>query len=386
MNPRRLIAILERADPSFQELFYPKALRCPLDGRIVRAMEEHWPAYFPTHKQCRGSSWSLTIPENKALYKPHPNSRQKLEQWKRDIQGTIVEMRAHKADISWKRFVVICRKIPRLRPLLKEFKPLADFLIDEESMWPRYGGILVGQEGYLQGQMRALFSAGSPYRHADPGRLGCLCSSKSANQKIRIIQLMRSLFDRPLMTLAIIQKCASESEHSQFWLPIQHQIAAIVKTQSPTTFRRTWLEHAMQVSGAIKKTGKSCPRKWAKKLIFDKTPDLDAINTKAIEVNGWLKGNKQPSLGNIRLAGQVIFNSDKLNSERIEVWKDLWLFCWMLTVWLEKHYREVAAELKGNNRKIRRYYLRFFHYLKIDRLAGSSKEAGGTLRASLDAD
>lgn len=112
MYPWRLIAILEEADPSFQELFYPKALRCPLEKRIVRAIEEHWPVYFPTRKECRGSRWSLTIPENEPLYKPHTKSGQKLDQWKREIRGTIVEIRACGADISWRRFTTICEEFP----------------------------------------------------------------------------------------------------------------------------------------------------------------------------------------------------------------------------------------------------------------------------------
>jgi hypothetical protein len=57
MHPRRLIAMLEQADNSFQDLFYPQRLRCPLEKRIVRDIEENWPAYFPTRKECRGSSW-----------------------------------------------------------------------------------------------------------------------------------------------------------------------------------------------------------------------------------------------------------------------------------------------------------------------------------------
>ena len=138
MYPWRLIAILEQADIPFQGLFYPERLRCPLEKRIVRAIED-WPADFPTRKECRSSSWSLTIPEGKPLYQPHPKSRQKQEQWKKDIKGTIVEFRAYRADISWSRFWVVCRKISRLRLFLRNFKPLADFLILEESMWPRHG-------------------------------------------------------------------------------------------------------------------------------------------------------------------------------------------------------------------------------------------------------
>ena len=83
MNPWRLIAILEKSDPSFQDLFYPSGLRCHMDERIVLAIEQHWPAYFPTKKECRGPSWSLSIPENKPLNKPRVGSVQELNAWKK---------------------------------------------------------------------------------------------------------------------------------------------------------------------------------------------------------------------------------------------------------------------------------------------------------------
>lgn len=368
MYPLRLIAILEQADPTFQNLFYPNALRCPLDKRIVRAIEEHWPAYFPTRKECRGSRWSLTIPENKPLYRPNPKSERKLAQWKTEIAGTTAEIRAYGADLSWKRFLAICEKIPRLRLLLRDFKPLGDFLINEESLWPNYGGVAVGQEDYFRGQMRALFSAGSPYRRFDPSRLRFLQSGRTTIEKIQMVGLMQQLFDRPLMILAVLQKCDTRAEHWRFWLPIQNHITAIIETPSPMIFRKTWLEHAMQVSGAIKNNGKSCPRKWARMLISESDPDLNLINAKAVEVNSWLKGKKQPSMETIRRAGRIIFNSGKLNPIQIEAGKDLWLFSWMVTLWLEKHFTEVAAEFKGEDRKIRNYYRRFFQYLKKSRL------------------
>jgi len=365
MNPWRLIAILEDSDPSFQDLFYPGKLRCSLDNRIVRAIEEHWPAYFPTRKECRGANWSLTIPEDEPLFQPRPQSRQKLADWKKSIKDTIAEIRAYQADISWKRFVETCQKIPRLRPLLSDFTPLSDFLIYEESLWPRYGGVAVGQEEYLHGQLHALLAPGSPYHQADPHRLKFLDSQKPTMEKIHMIGLMRQLFDRPLMVLAVLQQCASESEHSQFWLPIQSHIAAIVKTPSSLTFRRTWLEHAMQVSGAIKKTGKSSPRKWARMLVSEKEPDLNVINAKAVEVHYWLHGRKQPSMESVRHTGRIIFPTNKQSVNHADAGKDLWLFSWMVTVWLEKHFTEIAAEFKSDPRKIRNYYRRFFHYLKI---------------------
>lgn len=368
MYPLHLMAMLEKADPSFQDLLYPKALRCPLEKRIVRAIEENWPVYFPTHKKCRGSSWSLTIPENKPLYKPQPKSEQKLAQWKRGITGTIAEMRAYRADISWRRFIAICQKLPRLQPLLKDFKPLANFLIYEESIWPSYGGAAVGEEDFFQNQMQALLAPDSPYHYSDPQRLRFLHSSKPTIEKIRVIDSMRQLLDRPLMTLAVVQQCASKSEYSLFWLPIQNHITTIIKTPAPMTFRKVWLEHAMQVSGAIKKTGESCPRKWARMLASEKDPD--SINRKAIEVNNWLKGRKQPSLKNVRRSGQTIFTPGKLNFQQTEAAKDLWLFSWMITLWFEKHFAEIAAELKGDSRKIGNYYRRFFRYLEINKRAG----------------
>lgn len=206
--------------------------------------------------------------------------------------------------------------------------------------------------------MRALLSRRSPYHHSDPRRLRFLKSNKPTIEKIQMIDLIRQLFDRPLMILAVLQRCVSQSTHSQFWLPVQNHIAAIIKTPSPTTFCKTWLEHAMQASGAIKKSGQSCPRKWARKLVVEQ--DDVSINAKAIEVNRWLKGKKQPSVKNVRRAGQVIFAPPQSSPEQAKAGEALWLFSWMITLWLEKHFTEIAVEFKDDHRKIRRYYRRFF--------------------------
>ena len=377
MYPLRLIAILEQADPTFQDLFFPRQIRCPLDERIVRAIDEHWPAYFPTRKDCRGASWSLSIPENKPLYRPNPKSLKKLADWKKSVKGTIAEIRAYQADITWKRFAEICQNSPRLSTWLIDFKPLTDFLIYEESFWPRYGGAPVGQDEFYNGQMTALLAPGSPYRHADPNRLRFLKSKIPQMEKIRMIGLMCQLYDRPLMILAILQTCVNKSPHSQFWLPVQNHITAIIKTPSPMTFRKTWLEHAMQVSGAITKTGKSVPRKWARKLVAKNDPDVNVINAKTVEVHYWLHGGKLPSMENIRRTGRVVFTNSKLNVSQAEAGKDLWLFSWMVTLWLEKHFREIVAEFKGDPRKIQNYYRRFLHYLKIVSRDQNSKGAGG---------
>src|SRR4051812_15395075 len=108
MNPWRFISILEWSDPSFQELLFPKELRCSIDKRIVRAIDEHWPAYFPTKKESHGQSWSLIIPPSEPLYKPQPKTVLKLQEWKKSIKGTIAEGRAYGADLSWKRFFFLC--------------------------------------------------------------------------------------------------------------------------------------------------------------------------------------------------------------------------------------------------------------------------------------
>ena len=316
-------------------------------------------------------------PRNKPLYRPNPKSVQKLADWKKSIKGTIAEMRAHQANFTWKRFVEICRKSTRLNFWLNDFKPLADFLIYEESMWPRYVGAPVGQEDLFNNQMRSLLSAGSPYHHADPKRLRFVKSQKPTMEKIRMIGLMQQLFDRPLIALAILQTCANESRHRAFWLPVRDSIAAIIKTPSPITFRKTWLEHAMQVSGAIANTGKSVPRKWAKKLIAEKNPDVNLINAKTVEVHYWLHGEKKPSMENVRRAGRVVFADSKLDKSQVEAGKDLWLFSWMLTLWLEKHFKEISAEFKGDRRKIQNFYRRFFHYQKIAAQPLASKGAGG---------
>jgi hypothetical protein len=377
MYPRLLIAILEKSDPSFRDLLYPKALRCRLEKRIVRAIEEHWPVYFPTRKECRGSNWSLSLPESDALYKPRPDSLQELERWKNSIAGTIVEMRAHGADISWKRFIAICQNNPGLRPFLSDFKPLANFLIYEESMWPRSGGVAVGMEEFFQGRIQALQAPGSPYPFSDPQRLRFLELKKPTIERIQMIELMRQLLDLPLMILAILQKCASESENSSLWLDLQNHITAIIKTPSPLAFRKTWLEHAMQMSGATKKSGKSCPRKWAKKLIAGKDDELDLINAKAVEVHGWLNGKKQPSVENIRRSWQATVFAKNLTPRQAEIGGGRWLFSWMISLWLETHFTEVAAEFKGETKEIQNYYRRFFHYLEIFHIAQKGKGAGG---------
>jgi hypothetical protein len=302
---------------------------------------------------------------------------QELERWKKSIAGTIVEMRAYRADISWKRFIAICRNTPRLQSILSDFRPLAEFLIFEESMWPNNYGKAVGMDEFYQGQIKALRASGSPYLFSDPQRLRFLQLRKPTIEKIRMIDLMRQLLDRPLMILAVLQKCASESANSLFWLDLQNHIATIIKTQSPLTFRKTWLEHTMQVSDATKKSGKSCPRKWAKMLIAGKEIDLNSINAKAVEVNSWLKGKKQPSIENIRRSWQAIVTAKILTPEEAEAGKDRWLFTWMITLWLEKHYTEIAVVFKGDTRKIQNYYRRFFHYLEIFHIIQKGKGAGG---------
>ena len=384
MYPLRLIAMLEQSDPSFQDLFYPAKFRCLLDKRIVRAIEEHWPAYFPARKECRGASWSLTIPENEPLYQPNAKSRQKLADWKNSIKGTIAEIRACHADISWKRFLEICQSVPRLHPLLDELEPLSHFLIHEESLWPRYDGATVGQEDYFRSKIRALLGPGSPYHQADPDRLKFLDSQNPVMDKIRMVGLMHQLFDRPLMVLAVLQKCARESPYWQFWLPIQNHVTAIVKKPTALTFRKTWLEHAMQVSEAKTKSGKSVPRKWAKMLLGNKDADLNAINAKAVEVHYWLHGTKQPSMENVRRTGRIIFSNSKINTAQAEVGKDIWLFSWMVTLWLEKHFTEIATEFRGEHRRIQNYYSRFFHYLEVFSLSDKQGADGCNARQPCD--
>ncbi len=367
--------MLEHVDPSFKDLFYPGKFRCPFDGRIVKAIEEHWPVYFPTRKECRGKNWSLSISETEPLYQPHPNSVKKLEDWKRSITGTIAEIRAYHADHSWKRFYKLCKGIPSLHPLLNDFKPLTNFLIHEESMWPNYDGRAVDQKEYIQGQIRTLLAPDSPYQHADPKRLRLLASHKPAFEKIRMIGLMRQVFDCPLMVLAVLELSANRSPHSQYWLPVKKHITAIIKAQSPLSFRKTWLEHAMRVSGATTKTGKPVARKWAGMLVGK--DDQHAINVKAIEVHRWFRGKKLPSMESIRRTGRIAFNNSKFSGSQIESQKHLWLLSWMVTLWLEKHFKEITTEFNHDRRKIKNYYQRFFHYLTIFSRIQKGKGAGG---------
>jgi hypothetical protein len=379
MSPWQLIFVLEKSSPSFKEMLYPRQLRCPLEGRVVQAIEEHWPAYFPTRKECRGSNWTLGIPENEPLYKPRVGSIQALDAWKKKIKGTIAVGRAYRADTSWKRFVEISKNSSRLRPFLEDFEPLADFLIWEESMWPRHGGSLVSMEDSLRGGMEAILTPNSVYHFAAPQRLRFIRSKRPLIEKLQMIGLMRQLYDRPLMVLAILQDCANRSDHSSFWLNLEDHIAAIIKSPCRFTFRTTWFEHAMQAVGAIKRSGKSSPRKWARRLLGDKHNDFLAVNAKAVEVNGWIKSKKQPSVKNIRRTWQAIAATAELNPEQDAVGMDRWLFSWMITVWLEKHFAEIETQFKRDPRKIKRYYRRFFLYLKLVKTKPNGKGAGGLM-------
>jgi hypothetical protein len=377
MNPWRLIAILEDSDHSFRELFYAIHLRCPLEKRVVRAIEEHWPVYFPTRKDCRGPNWSVSLPPTAPLYKPRASSVQELSAWKKRIRGTIAEGRAYRANVSWKRFLEICRKSSRLSLLLKDFKPLTNFLVREEAMWPTSGRAAVGMEEYFQGQIQALLAPESPYLISEPQRLRFLRSKRPTTEKLQMINLMRSLLDCPLMILAVAQQCASRSKTLPFWLDIGEHIDATIAAPAPLTFRKTWFDHAMQVTGAIKKTGKPCPRKWATLLVSNKISYSRNIDSKAIEVNSWLKGKKQPSVESVRRIWQTAAAAKHLLPDQADAGLDGWLFSWMITLWLERHFREVALEFKGEKPKIQKYYRRFFHYLEISNFAFFGRGAGG---------
>ncbi|HEV2327501.1 MAG TPA: hypothetical protein VGY56_01795, partial [Verrucomicrobiae bacterium] len=65
--------------------------------------------------------------------------------------------------------------------------------------------------------------------------------------------------------------------------------------------------------------------------------------------------------------------------DKAEIGNDRWLFSWMITLWLEKHFTEVADEFKGEIPKIQRFYRRFFHYLQISQVTHNGKGAGGLL-------
>ncbi len=243
-------------------------------------------------------------------------------------------------------------------------------------MWPRHGGVLVGQEELLSAWMNALLAPGSPYRFAEPQRLRFLQSKRPTMDKIQMVHLMRQLFDRPLMTLAILEECAASSHHAVFWLTIEKHVAAIITNPEQLTFRKVWFEHAMQSAGAIKRTGKSARRKWARLLLDGDDPALSEINAKAVEVSCWANGKKQPSVKNIRRSWQIISKRSGLPQDQSEATGDIWLLSWMATLWLEKHFKEVAAGLKNDTARIQRYYRRFFHYLTIVRKARKEEGAG----------
>ncbi len=360
------VSILEKQDPSFGQLFYPKHLHYPGDWRTVQAIEVHWPAYFPTRKECRGKNWSLTIAADKPLYKPSQKAQQKLAQWKATIHGTIAELRAYRSDKSWKRFLEICQQNSRIRPHLGELKLLAEFLAREESMRPPPGPADYA-ESVLQKRLAILLSVNSPYLQSDPARLRFLKSQATAEEKLQMINAMQSLLDRPLMTLAVLQLCADKSSVWFGWLDLRGQITAILKNQDRFTFRKTWLDHAMQISGATKSSGEPFPREWARRLLFPKPgekEDIVAVGQKAIEVNAWRKGKKLPSIPKIEQFWEVVATVHKLKPTQGDTGRGVWMFSWMVTLLMEKHYEEIQVWFKNNPVEIKRYYRRFFHHLK----------------------
>jgi hypothetical protein len=179
------------------------------------------------------------------------------------------------------------------------------------------------------------------------------------------------------MALAILQECMDQSKHQWLWLDLRKHIKAIRSKPDPKTFRRTWLEHAMRTAGATKKYGQPCPRKWARMLLPESKQNLLGTNAKAIEVHGWQKGTI-PSVKNIQNSWRVVVTAMHLSPKDAENGADTWLFSWMITLLMEKHFNEITAALPGDPSKVKRYYSRFFQYLKLDlTIPGSGKEAGG---------
>jgi hypothetical protein len=82
-------------------------------------------------------------------------------------------------------------------------------------------------------------------------------------------------------------------------------------------------------------------------LVSEKDPDVNVINAKAVEVHYWLHGRKLPSLKNVRRIGRVIFDDSRQNANQADAGKDLWLFSWMITLWIERHFVEIASEFKN---------------------------------------
>ena len=87
---------------------------------------------------------------------------------------------------------------------------------------------------------------------------------------------------------------------------------------------------------------------------------------------------------NVRHAGRIIFSDAKINAAQAEAGKDLWLFSWMVTLWLEKHFTEIAAEFKNDRRAIQNYYRRFFHYLEVFPLSHNQGADGRNARQPCD--
>jgi hypothetical protein len=169
--------------------------------------------------------------------------------------------------------------------------------------------------------------------------------------------------------LAILQKCA-DSNRLLYWLDLRNQIHAILKTPTSIAFRKTWFEHAMQMLEATKQSGKSCPRKWARMLLNKRDPDLLEINAKAVEVNSWLKGKKLPSLKNIQRSWEIINARGGLSSHKDNRAHAGWILSWMISLLMEKHFDDISSTFKGDLKKTRNYYQRFFSYLRIDLQAG----------------
>ena len=136
----------------------------------------------------------------------------------------------------------------------------------------------------------------------------------------------------------------------------------------------------MVLSEATRESGRCCPRKWARMLAAGKDPGSSKVNSKAIEVNGWLKGKKQPSLENIRRSWRAVGVASDLSPGQAEAGLDRWIFSWMVVLFLESHFKAIEAEFKGDTLKIQKYYRRFFDYLKIDFKGSANKGLAGIPR------
>lgn len=372
MSPLLLMRMLEGADPAFKNWFYPRELRCPIDSRVVYAIENHQPVYLPTRTEYRDwkkrrkrnngryARMTIIIKGEEPLYQPDPETLKKLNAWKLKVRGTLAELRVHKSDTTWKRFFEILENDQGIKALLTILDPLRKWLIHEEAMWPK-ARPANHAEVFFKEDYNILLSQGSPYRFTASQRQEALRSEKPDIDKLVLINLIRDILDGPLMALAMLDGCMVGSPFAHSWIGLGELIERTLVNLRPGCFKRYWLEAAMIKARAVKKNGDIYPAKWARGFLASSDSKWDQekkAREKAIEVNSWLRWNKpvRPSLKNIERMFGLIPDS-RMNSQ-------VWRFSWMTVLCLDRHFDEIWEHFKGDADKVKEYYGAYFHHFQ----------------------